>query len=204
MKRSLSLAAVISLLLLTAGHPRAVSSSIVISQIYGGGGNAGATFKNDFIELFYRGATTLNLTGWSVQYGLATGSTWSPTPLSGTIHPGPYYLVQEAPGAGGSVNLPTPDATGSIAMGATAGKVILANVATPLSGSCPSGAAVVDLVGYGTTANCFEDGAATAAPSNTTAVLRAESGCSDSDSNASDFAVGAPSPRNTASPLHFC
>ena len=187
------------------GQPAAaVSTTVVISQVYGGGGNAGATFKNDFIELFNRGATTLNLTGWSVQYGSATGSTWSPTPLSGTIQPGQYYLVQEAPGAGGSVNLPTPDATGSIAMGATAGKVILANVATPLSGSCPSGAAVVDLVGYGTTANCFEDGAATAAPSNTTAVLRAESGCSDSDSNASDFAVGAPSPRNTASPLHFC
>ena len=187
------------------GQPAAaVSTTVVISQVYGGGGNAGATFKNDFIELFNRGATTLNLTGWSVQYGSATGSTWSPTPLSGTIQPGQYYLVQEAPGAGGSVNLPTPDATGSIAMGATAGKVILANVATPLSGSCPSGAAVVDLVGYGTTANCFEDGAATAAPSNTTAVLRAESGCTDSDRNASDFAVGAPSPRNTASPLHFC
>ena len=187
------------------GQPAAaVSTTVVISQVYGGGGNAGATFKNDFIELFNRGATTLNLTGWSVQYGSATGSTWSPTPLSGTIQPGQYYLVQEAPGAGGSVNLPTPDATGSIAMGATAGKVILANVATPLSGSCPSGAAVVDLVGYGTTANCFEDGAATAAPSNTTAVLRAEIGCTDSDSNASDFAVVAPSPRNTASPLHFC
>ena len=187
------------------GQPAAaVSTTVVISQVYGGGGNAGATFKNDFIELFNRGATTLNLTGWSVQYGSATGSTWSPTPLSGTIQPGQYYLVQEAPGAGGSVNLPTPDATGSIAMGATAGKVILANVATPLSGSCPSGAAVVDLVGYGTTANCFEDGAATAAPSNTTAVLRAEIGCTDSDSNASDFAVVASSPRNTASPLHFC
>ena len=106
------------------GQPAAaVSTTVVISQVYGGGGNAGATFKNDFIELFNRGATTLNLTGWSVQYGSATGSTWSPTPLSGTIQPGQYYLVQEAPGAGGSVNLPTPDATGSIAMGATAGKV---------------------------------------------------------------------------------
>ncbi|TMD57554.1 MAG: lamin tail domain-containing protein [Chloroflexi bacterium] len=88
------------------GQPAAaVSTTVVISQVYGGGGNAGATFKNDFIELFNRGATTLNLTGWSVQYGSATGSTWSPTPLSGTIQPGQYYLVQEAPGAGGSVNL---------------------------------------------------------------------------------------------------
>ena len=28
---------------------------VVISQIYGGGGNAGASLKNDFIELFNRG-----------------------------------------------------------------------------------------------------------------------------------------------------
>jgi len=35
--------------------PQAVKASangIVISQIYGGGGNAGSTFKNDFIEIF--------------------------------------------------------------------------------------------------------------------------------------------------------
>src|SRR5580765_8021950 len=124
MKRSLSLAAVISLLLLTAGHPRAVSSSIVISQIYGGGGNAGATFKNDFIELFNRGSSAVSLAGWSVQYnssGSTTGA-WQVTPLSGTIQPGQYYLVQEAVGAGGTVNLPAPDATGTIAMSATAGK----------------------------------------------------------------------------------
>ncbi|MEQ1530867.1 MAG: hypothetical protein ABL925_16240, partial [Methylococcales bacterium] len=33
----------------------AVSPNIVISQVYGGGGNTGATYKNDFIELFNRG-----------------------------------------------------------------------------------------------------------------------------------------------------
>ncbi len=46
---------------------------------------------------------------------------------SGTkiIEPGQYYLVQEAAGAGGTVNLPTPDAIGTIAMSGTAGKVAL-------------------------------------------------------------------------------
>ena len=34
----------------------AVSSTIVVSQVYGGGGNLGATFKNDFIELYNRSA----------------------------------------------------------------------------------------------------------------------------------------------------
>ena len=100
-------------------HPvQAVSADIVISQVYGGGGNSGATYKNDFIELYNRGTTPVDVTGWTVQYASSAGSTWSKTVLSGTIQPGHYYLVQEAAGAGGTVNLPTPDATGSIAMSA--------------------------------------------------------------------------------------
>ena len=120
----------------------AASASVVISQVYGGGGNAGATFKNDFIELFNRGAAAVDLTGWSVQYAAAAGIAWAPTVLSGPIQPGQYYLVQEGAGAGGTVSLPTPDATGNIAMGATAGKVILTNATVALTGSCPSGAGI--------------------------------------------------------------
>src|SRR5438034_6122694 len=88
----------------------AVSPNVVISQVYGGGGNLGATFKNDYIELFNRGTSSVNLAGWSVQYASAGGSTWTNiTPLSGSIAPGHYFLIQEAAGTGGSVNLPTPD-----------------------------------------------------------------------------------------------
>ena len=46
---------------------------IVISQVYGGGGNAGAPFHNDYIELFNRGNASTDVTGWSVQYASATG-----------------------------------------------------------------------------------------------------------------------------------
>ena len=95
------------------------ASNVVISQVYGGGGNAGATYRNDFIELFNRGTSTVNLTGWSVQYASATGTSWAVTPLSGSIAPGQYFLVQEAAGTGGTVNLPTPNVTGTIAMGAS-------------------------------------------------------------------------------------
>src|SRR5262245_53090869 len=115
-------------------EPRAVSPDLVISQVYGGGGNAGATLRNDFIELFNRGATPVNVTGWTVQYGASTGTTWQTTALSGTIEPGHYYLVQEAAGTGGSASLPAPDAIGGIAMAAGAGKVAVVRVATPLSG----------------------------------------------------------------------
>ncbi len=183
----------------------AVSSTIVISQIYGGGGNAGSTFTHDFIELFNRGNTTIDLTGWSVQYASATGTTWQVTNLNGLmLAPGKYYLVQEAQGAGGTTPLPTPDATGTIAMSATAGKVALVNSTTALTGACPTGANIIDFIGFGATANCFEGTAAAPAPSNTTADIRGAAGCTETDQNGTDFATGAPAPRNTATTANPC
>ena len=162
MKRRASLAAIAVLLLAAAGQPRAISSSIVISQIYGGGGNSGATLKNDFIELFNRSGSTVSLAGMSVQYTSAAGTSWQVTNIGGTLAPGQYYLVQEAVGAGGTVNLPPPDATGTITMSATAGKVALVSGTAALSGACPT-AGVIDLIGFGA-ANCFEGTATPALP----------------------------------------
>ena len=181
----------------------ALSTTVVISQLYGGGGNTGATFRNDFIELFNRGGAAVSVTGWSVQYASSAGTSWAATSLSGTIQPGQYYLVQEAQGAGGTTNLPTPDATGTIAMSATGAKVALVNSTTALTGSgCPFSGTVVDFVGYDG-ANCAET-TATPALTNTTAAIRKNAGCTETDSNVADFDTGAPAPRNTSSPLHFC
>jgi predicted extracellular nuclease len=184
----------------------AVSSNIVISQIYGGGGNSGATYTNDFVELFNRGTAPVDITGWSVQYASAAGTTWAVTALTSvTLQPGQYYLVQEAAGTGGTTPLPTPDATGSIPMSATAGKVALVNNTTPLTGTgCPLISSVVDFVGFGGTANCFEGPGPAPAPSNTTADLRSAAGCTETDVNSTDFATGAPLPRNTGSALNPC
>ncbi len=177
-------------------------ADIVISQVYGGGGNSGATFTHDFIELFNQGPTTVNLSGWSVQYISATGTgTWAVTPLAGSIAPGGYYLVQQAAGAGGTTPLPTPDAVGTIAMSATAGKVALSSSTTAFVGTCPT--CPIDLVGYGG-ANCFEGAGPTAGTSNTTAALRKRGGCFDTDNNNTDFSIGSPNPRNTASPTRSC
>ncbi|MBZ5504101.1 MAG: lamin tail domain-containing protein [Acidobacteriia bacterium] len=179
---------------------KASASGIVISQIYGGGGNAGSTFKNDFIEIFNADGTTVNLNGWSVQYASAAGTTWQVTALSGSLAPGQYFLIQEAQGAGGTTNLPAPNATGNIAMSATAGKVALVSSTVALSGGCPVGGAIIDFVGYGTGtggASCFEGTAAAPTLTNTTADLRKNNGLQDTDSNSADFATGAPNPRNT-------
>jgi hypothetical protein len=183
----------------------AESGVVVISQVYGGGGNSGATLKNDFIELFNRGNSAVNLNGWSVQYASAAGTSWQKTDLTSfTLQPQQYYLVQEAAGSGGTANLPSPDATGSIAMSATSAKVALLNSTTTLTGGCPADSGIVDFVGYGSSATCFEGSGPTATLTNTTAALRLGNGCVDTDNNAADFAAGGPNPRNTASPFGNC
>lgn len=190
-----------SLLVLVPATPAAaVSPDLVISQIYGGGGNSGATLRNDFIEVYNRGTETVSVEGWSVQYASAAGSTWQVTVLDGQIPPGRHYLVQEAQGAGGSVDLPTPDATGTIAMAAGSGKVALVTNSTPLTAvcgaNCDTAPGVRDYVGYGSTATDFEGTGPTPTLSNTTAALRVAGGATDTDNNATDFTVGAPNPRN--------
>lgn len=184
--------------------PTFAASGVVISQIYGGGGNSGATFTNDFIELFNAGTSPVNLSGWSVQYASSSGTSWTnKTDLPAVVlQPGQYFLIQEAVGAGGTTALPTPNLTGTIALSASSGKIALVNTTTVQAGSAPSGTQIEDFVGFGT-ANASET-SPTAAPSNTTAILRNLGGCSDTNNNSADFTVGAPAPRNTLSPLNAC
>src|SRR5262249_38116264 len=132
---------------------------IVISQLYGGGGNASAPFKNDFVELFNRSAAPFTMTGWSVQYASATGvGNFSQNGVVAiptvTLAPGQYFLISLAGGTTGAA-LPTADATGTINMAAGGGKVVLLNIATGLAcngGSTPCTPAqqanFVDLVGW--------------------------------------------------------
>lgn len=187
------------------------AGNVVISQVYGGGGNSNAPYKNDFVELFNRSAATVDLSGWSLQYSSATGSSWGnqKVNLSGSLQPGQYLLVQLGSGGSAGVDLPlTADLSGSFNMSATNGKLALSNSTTSLTGTCPTGSAVVDLVGFGgsaSTANfCYEGSAPTAAPANSTAVLRAGNGCTDTDANGADFATGAPVVRSRASALNVC
>ncbi|MEO8670391.1 MAG: lamin tail domain-containing protein, partial [Tahibacter sp.] len=180
------------------------NAALVISQAYGGGGNAGTVYTNDFIEVFNTGFTAVSLNGMSVQYMAAAGTgSWTPTSLGNVmLQPGQYYLVQEAAGAGGTTALPTPDATGSIAMSGTTFKIALVSSTTALSGACPT-VGVVDMLGVGPTANCFET-APTAVLTNTTAAIRKTNGCTDSGSNLADFNIAVPTPRNTGSTLNPC
>jgi predicted extracellular nuclease len=194
----------------------AVSPDIVISQVYGGGGNLGAVYKNDFIELYNRGTSPASVNGWSLQYASAIGTgnfganSGLLTPLPNiTLYPGQYLLIREAQGSGGTLDLPTPDVTDStpINMSGTAGKVALVNTTASLgcnggSNPCSSDALakIVDLIGWGN-ANFFEGAGPAPATTNTTADLRKLDGAQDTDNNNDDFINGNPTPRNSTFPF---
>lgn len=184
-----------------------LANHVVISEIYGGGGNTGATYTNDFIELYNPTSTAISLAGWSVQYAASAGTSWQVTTLSGSIPAKGFYLIQEAAGTGGTTALPTPDKTGTISMSGTGAKIALVNSTTALTTACPTGTTIVDFVGFGTAANCNEGGTNAPATTNTTSIERKASDTStvtslstggsevlagngyDSDNNSTDFVI---------------
>ena len=207
MPRALLLALLAALLLFPSAA-RAATANVVVSQVYGGGGNAGATFRNDYVELFNAGSASVDLSGWTVQYSTAAGTAWQTTALSGTIAAGRYYLVQLAANANVGAVLPPAEATGTSNLGGTGGKIALVRGAAALTcgasaGSCSADPLLEDLLGYGS-ASDFEGTGSTAALSNTSAAVRANNGCTDTDDNAADFAAATPVPRNSASPQNLC
>ncbi|HRO86767.1 MAG TPA: GEVED domain-containing protein [Chiayiivirga sp.] len=184
------------------------STHVRISQIYGGGGNTGATFNAKYVELFNPGSSAVALTGMSVQYAAPAGTNWSGrVNLTGTIGAHSYFLVQLGSGANGAPMPVTPDQTStSFSPGGTNGNLALANVTTALAcqtTACASDPQVVDLVGFGTGA-AFEGTAAAPATSATLAAFRAGDGCIDSNDNAADFSAATPAPRNSTSPANTC
>lgn len=178
-------------------------NALVISQFYGGGGNSGSLFTNDFIEIFNNSPAVADLGGLSVQYASARATTWHKTDLSGALAPYHYYLIQEAGGSYGSTPLPAPDSTDTIALSASSGNIALVNTQNLLSGSAAClGPSILDLVGYGS-AVCHEGGAAMAGLSNTESAARLAGGLTDSNDNLLDFTLLLPpQPRNTAAPAN--
>ncbi|MFL6155586.1 MAG: lamin tail domain-containing protein, partial [Marmoricola sp.] len=172
---------------------------LVISEVYGGGGNAGAPLTNDFVELYNPTADPVSVAGMSVQYRSSTGTSAQVTALTGSVPAGGHYLVAEAGGTTGAA-LPAADASGSIAMSASSGVVILAPTTAPVStvGDLAGSPAVVDVVGFGTAATTFETSNTGSNLSNTTSASRSATGA-DSDRNATDFRSGTPSPQGTGS-----
>ena len=117
---------------------------VVISGVYGGGGNSGAPVLNDYIELYNTTASPIDLGGWTIYYTSATGTNVTAantfTFANGTmIGANDFLLLKAAKGAGTQTNPYTFDidisgaAGGNFAMAAGAGKVLLLSAYTNLT-----------------------------------------------------------------------
>lgn len=169
---------------------------VLINEVYGGGGNSKATYTHDFVELVNVSSAPVSLDGWTLQYAAAGGDKkFSAQPLSGTIAAGRTFLVQEAKGQGGTTPLPAPDAVGSLALSGTTGKVALVSSSAAITG--PNDAGVVDYVAWGDSATPAA-GSPASATENATSISRNASH-TNTAVNSADFAVGAPTPQNSAS-----
>ncbi len=187
--------------------PVGTVEDLVISEVYGGGGNTNATFTNDFIELHNPTGNSIVVDGLSVQGRSSTNTSVAAgsniTPLTGSIPAGGHYLVQEAAGATVlNKPLPTPDATGTMAMAAGGWQVWLANTTSgldPVDGDVRAGTPdplIIDFVGAATNSASYETQAADEAPSATLATTRDASN-TDTDNNKNDFSTATPAPRNS-------
>jgi uncharacterized protein len=204
----LVLLSVLALPLAAASARGSGSGSIVVGELFAAGGNSGAAYANDYVELFNRGATTVAVDGWTLQYASASSTSWQSTALSGSIPAGGRYLVQLASGGANGASLPVADATGTSNLAVTGGKVAVVDDATALScgasaGSCSAASGLEDLVGYGSAAD-YEGSGAAPAGSATDALARAGGGCTDTDDNAADFATAAPGPLNSSAAASMC
>ena len=193
-----------TLLLLAFFSSVAVSQQVRVSQIYGGGGTVGATYKQDFIELKNFGLSTIDISGWSVQYASATGSTWSSVtiPSSTLIEGGKHLLIGLAAGPEGSLTLPTPDLTGSFDIDMTEGKIALVNNATLLSGSVCNSPSIVHMIGYGSNASCYQGVAANTATIQNGFSLNAQ--CFFHANNNFDYFIVGANAKNSSYPAMLC
>lgn len=188
------------------------NAQIVINEVYGGGGNNGSTYKNDFVELKNIGSTSVTLTNATLQYASSSGTfnQYHTLPTI-TLTSGQTYLIQEGANNpnSGTTDLPSPNfiapiptnfgtgtnTTAGFNMSATAGKIVL--VSNGVQVTTPTDSNVLDFVGYGS-ANQYEGTGAAAAPSASNSTARISG---DTNNNANDFAAGAPTPQPTGGTL---
>jgi len=185
-----------------------------ISQIYAGSG-AGCTWSSKYVELFNSSGSPVDIGGWSVQYGSSTGSTFGSStynyvfiPAGKSIPACGYFLIKCATGANGTALPITPDIDASTSSGmspsGTGGGKLAVFSDQVTNRTCAQAQAVaVDLVGWGSSTNCYETAVVPwTSGANTVVILRGSGGLTDNDNNSTDFTVvsaTANPPRNTGS-----
>lgn len=171
-------------------------AALYISQIYGGGGatSAAPLYSNDWVQLYNDGDSAISLNGYSLQYASATNTTTFSMShsLSGTIAANSYFLIQEGRGTGlaGTAADPAYNLTlGGLNLSATSGKLALFNTTSTGASTMAASSSLIDLVGYGATANFSLYPKMTSNLSTTTAAIRT----TDALGNVT-FVAGTPDP----------
>jgi hypothetical protein len=175
-----------------------ISPNLVISQFQ----VAGASANDEFIELHNISSTAVDLNGYRVVYRSAGGTNdvlfaeWTNSTI---VPPGGYYLIGSTFYDGTvTPNFIYNPTTCSCSMSATGGGIAIR------SGAVNTGT-IVASVGYGTATNAFTETAVTSAPPANAGQFRLNSGCQDTDNNASDFLTLNPAaPRNASDPINTC
>src|SRR5687768_7937736 len=174
-----------------------VKYGVVISAMYAGGGNSGATYTHDYIEIFNASNAPVDITDWSVQYANPVSAHWQKTFLPEIIlQPGQYLLARQDDGPNGTV-APPADAQGSVGMqGDGSYKVTIVRSRLTIHDHSPyldpaMQGKIEDFFGGGV-ANHYEGQPANNGfPTNwTQAWFRHDGGCQDTDNNNNDFYVG--------------
>ena len=198
MKRIATLAFVLMICAVVVS-PALAANPVRISQVFGGGGGSSPIYNYDFVELFNASGVPIDISGWAVEYGSATGNWGSSTsnivilPAGSTIPACGYFLIQC--GGAGTAGGPLPVTADVIqasgpSIGQSSGKIGLFN-AVNSNKACGTETAgtLVDKVAFGTS-NCAEV-TATPALTNASTAWRNLAGMTDTDNNLNDFTVVA-------------
>ena len=185
-----------------------IANHVVISELFVGG-NSSTTA--DWIELYNPTSQAVDLSGWKIKYKSATGASVNATytvQAGKIIAPYGYFLISSNGSMSSSI---TPDVNSgsTISLSSTAGHLAIVRDGTPATNHPLWGGIVVDLVGYGATANAPEGSPATTPGSTGFLQRKARGGARlgtgngyDSDNNAYDFEVITTSgAQNSASPV---
>ena len=180
-----------------AGNAFAVGN-ITISEVYGGGGNSGATLTNDFIELHNRTAARDRRHGLVGAVRVCgrhdvAGDRAVRHDRGGRLLPRPGGRGRRRHHAAADARRDRLDRDERDRRQGRAGH----DGDGAHRADCPL--ASTPRLRRLRTANCFEGTGPTGALSNTTAAIRAGNGNTDTDNNAADFTVGAPAPQNSGS-----
>ena len=156
-------------------------SNVVINEVYGGGGNKGAKFDKDFVELYNPTDQPIDVTGWKIEQRSTSDNVGNTHTLSGVVPAKSTFLITSTPGSNGDAITDADDESAKFNFSGKGAIAVLLD----------SDGNEVDLVGWGGASRA--EGTAAAGTANATSIQRAALGA-DTDNNAADFVVSTPTP----------